>query len=88
MHDGVTIEEVNADVARMLPIWMDSWTLRDGRSARSYEAWQIAPALRPLKADVVGDVGNVLWIVLAMIALPAQPPPKITAAQAASAALV
>jgi predicted permease len=67
LRDGVTIEEANADVARMLPTWMDSWTFLDGRSARSYEAWQIAPALRPLKADVIGDVGNVLWIVLAMI---------------------
>lgn len=69
LRDGVTIEEASADVARMLPIWMDSWTFRDGRSARTYEGWQIAPALRPLKADVVGDVGNVLWIVLAMIGL-------------------
>jgi predicted permease len=67
LRDGMSIEEANADVARMLPIWMDSWTFRDGRSARSYESWQIAPALRPLKADVVGDIGSVLWIVLAMI---------------------
>jgi predicted permease len=67
LRDGITLEEANADVARMLPIWMDSWTFPDGRSARSYEEWQIAPALRPLKDDVVGDVGNVLWIVMAMI---------------------
>lgn len=67
LRDGVTIAEANADVARMLPIWMDSWTFPGGGSARSYEAWQIAPALRTLQADVVGDVGNVLWTVLAMI---------------------
>jgi predicted permease len=69
LRPGVTIEQANADVARMLPIWMDSWPFPDGRSARSYEAWRIAPALRPLKADVVGDIGNVLWVVLGMIGL-------------------
>lgn len=48
----------------MLPIWMDSWSFPDGRSARSYEAWQIAPAVRPLKDDVVGNVGIVAGLAI------------------------
>ncbi len=31
------------------------------------DVWRIAPALRPLKDDVVGGVGDVLWVVMAMI---------------------
>ena len=33
------------------------------------DTWKIAPALRPLKADVIGTVGDTLWVVMAMIGL-------------------
>ena len=34
-----------------------------------YETWRITPALRPLKQEVVGNVGNVLWVVMGTIGL-------------------
>jgi predicted permease len=63
----VPIAQANADVARMLPIWMDSWTNGPGTNSHFYEQWKIAPALRPLKDDVIGSVGNVLWLVMGTI---------------------
>ena len=33
------------------------------------DVWQIAPALRPLKQDVVGGVGNVLWVVFGTVGI-------------------
>src|SRR6478735_4576143 len=47
---------------------MNAWT-GPGTSPREYETWRIAPALRPLKEEVVGGVTDVLWVVMATIGL-------------------
>jgi len=69
LRPGITIAQANADVARMVPIWMNSWTNGPGTGPRAYETWRIAPALRPLKEEVVGGVTEVLWVVMATIGL-------------------
>jgi putative ABC transport system permease protein len=35
LKPGVTIAQANADISRMLPIWMDSWSNQPGVSGRS-----------------------------------------------------
>src|SRR5580704_1238789 len=68
LKPGIPIEQADADITRMLPIWMDSWSNGPGiDSHRFFEAWRITPALRPLKQEVVGSVGNVLWLVMGTI---------------------
>jgi predicted permease len=69
LRPGITIAQANADVAQMVPIWMDSWSDGPGTNSRVYETWKIAPALRPLKQEVVGSVTDVLWVVMATIGL-------------------
>ncbi len=69
LRPGVTIAQASADMARMVPIWMSSWSDGPGTSSRAYETWKITPALRPLKQDVVGGVIDVLWVVMATIGL-------------------
>lgn len=69
LKPGATIAQANADIVRMLPIWMDSWTNGPGSDPHFYEKWRIAPAVRPLKAEVTGSVGNVLWVVMGTIGL-------------------
>jgi predicted permease len=64
LKPGVTIAQADADVARMLPIWMDSWSNGPGTNPHFYEKWRITPAIRPLKQDVIGNVGNLLWVVM------------------------
>jgi predicted permease len=66
---GVTIAEANADLTRMLPIWMDSWTNGPGTNPHFYETWKITPMIRPLKREVIGNVGDVLWVVMGTIGL-------------------
>lgn len=66
---GVTIAQANADLARMLPIWMTSWPAAPGIDPHVYEAWRIAPAIRPLKDDIVGSVSSALWVLMATAAL-------------------
>jgi len=69
LKPGITIAQANADLARMVPIWMDSWSDAPGTNPRIYDAWNITPDLRPLKQDVVGSVTDVLWLVMATIGL-------------------
>jgi predicted permease len=69
LKPGVTIAQANADIARLLPVWMDSWSNGPGTNPHVYEAWRITPALRSLKQDVVGNVGNVLWVLMGTIGI-------------------
>jgi predicted permease len=69
LKPGITIAQANAEVARLVPIWMDSWSDGPGTNSRVYEIWKIAPDLRPLKQEVVGSVTDVLWVVMATIGL-------------------
>jgi predicted permease len=66
---GATIQQANADLASLLPVWMDSWSNCPGCNGRSYERWRITPALRPLKQEVVGNISDVLWVVMGTIGL-------------------
>jgi len=69
LKPGVTIEQANADVARMLPIVMSSFPAPEGFSLKLFEDAHIGPQLRPLKNDVVGDVGSTLWVLMGSIGL-------------------
>jgi predicted permease len=66
---GVTIGEANADLTRMLAVWMDSWTNGPGTNPHFYETWKITPMIRPLKREVIGNVSEVLWLVMGTIGL-------------------
>src|SRR6266478_869984 len=69
LKPGVTIEQVNTDVARMLPVVMSSFPTPPGFSIKLFEDAHIGPNARPLKRDVVGDVGSVLWVVMGSISM-------------------
>jgi predicted permease len=68
LKTGITIEQANADLSRLLPIWMNSWPT-PGVNPKVYEPWKITPALRPLKQEVVGSFQGALWVVMATIGL-------------------
>ncbi|MGA7961522.1 MAG: ADOP family duplicated permease, partial [Candidatus Acidiferrales bacterium] len=69
LKPGVTMAQASADVARMLPIANRTFPAPDGFSVALFEKAQIAPNLRPLKQDVVGNVGKVLWVLMGSIAM-------------------
>ncbi|HVH60524.1 MAG TPA: ABC transporter permease [Candidatus Sulfotelmatobacter sp.] len=69
LKPGITVEQANADVARMLPMVMSSFPAPPGFSLKLFEEARIGANLRPLKQDVVGDVGNVLWVLMGSIAM-------------------
>lgn len=69
LKPGVTIAQLNADVARMLPIVMRSFPAPPGFSIKLFEDARIGPNARPLKQEVVGDVGNSLWVLMGSIGM-------------------
>ena len=69
LKHGVTLAQANADIARLIPVWMDSWSNGPGTNPHVYETWHMTPALRSLKQDVVGNVGNVLWVLMGTIGI-------------------
>jgi len=69
LKPGVTMAQASADVARMLPIVSRSFPPPEGFSTKLFESAHIGPNLRSLKQEVVGDVGNVLWVLMGSIAM-------------------
>jgi len=72
LKPGVSIEQANADIGRLLPRWVERFPYPNGNGdakANYLDGWRITPAIRPLKQDVVGDVGNVLWVVMGTIGI-------------------
>jgi predicted permease len=69
LKPGVTLAQVKADMTRLIPIAIRSFPAPDGFPLSLFEKVQMNPTPRPLKQDVVGDVGNVLWVLMGSIAL-------------------
>ena len=69
LRPGVTLAEADADIAHLIPVWMDSWSNGPGTNSHYYKVWRIAPNFRSLKHQVLGNVDQILWIVMATIGL-------------------
>jgi hypothetical protein len=63
LKKGVTVAQANADIARMLPVYLERY------AGHRMDALHLQPAARPFKEDVVGDVGQVLWVLLGSISI-------------------
>ncbi len=69
LKPGISLAQADADASRLISVWMDSWTNGPGSNPHYYEVWRITPNFRPLKLQVIGNVGNVLWVVMATVGL-------------------
>jgi putative ABC transport system permease protein len=63
LKPGVTVAQANADVARMLPIFLEKY------AGHRMDSLHLEPAVRALKNDVIGNVGQVLWVLLGSISI-------------------
>jgi predicted permease len=69
LKPGVTIEQANADVARMIPMLVERFPLPPGFSREMFEEIKMGPNVRPLAVDVIGDVGQMLWVLLGTVGI-------------------
>lgn len=64
LKPGVTIAAANQDLAGVWKIWAETQG-----AAKTLEGFHITPNLRPLKKDVVSDVGSVLSVLMGALGL-------------------
>lgn len=69
LKPGATIAEANSDVARMLPIVWRSFAPPPGFSLDLFLNAHVGSNVRPLKRDVVGDSGSILWVLMGSVGL-------------------
>ena len=69
LKPGITIQQADADVARMVPIWLQAWPTAAGISRDLFRNAHVAPKIQPLKKEVVGDIGATLWVLMGTIGL-------------------
>ncbi|MBM3727963.1 MAG: FtsX-like permease family protein [Acidobacteria bacterium] len=69
LRPGVDIARANADLARMISIEMGSFPAPEGMSPKMFEEARLAPNIRPLMDDLVGDIGKTLWVVMATVGI-------------------
>ena len=69
LKPGATIEQANADVARMIPMTVERFRLPPGFSRQMFHDAKLGPRVRPLSEDVIGDTGQMLWILLGTVGL-------------------
>jgi predicted permease len=69
LKKGMGVEEANADIARMIPIVTEKFPLPSGMTTGMLKEAKFGPNVRPLKEDVVGDVGKTLWVLLGTVGI-------------------
>jgi predicted permease len=69
LKPGVTMDQAAADLDRLVPVAFNSFPPPDGFSKSLFESAHITSSLHPLKRDVIGDIGNVLWVIMGALAL-------------------
>ncbi len=67
LSPGATIEQANADLERMVPLWVEQ--SRNAPTLASLEETPWVTDARPLRPDYVGDIGNVLWMLLGTVGI-------------------
>ena len=67
LKPGATLQQASADVARMIPMVNSSFPPPPGFSVKLFADARITPGLRPLKQDVIGSLGKVLWVLMGSI---------------------
>jgi predicted permease len=69
LKPGTTVQQANADVARMIPISLGKFPPFPGGSVKMFEEARITPSVLSLKDDLVGDVRKVLWVLMGTLGL-------------------
>lgn len=67
LKPGMTIEHASADMARLIPGMADNFAMPPGFTKQMFNDVKLAPLVHPLSDDVVGDIGQVLWVLFGTV---------------------
>jgi len=66
---GVSLQQANTDVGRMIPIEFKKFAPPLGFSVKLFEQARFEADLRPLKEEVIGSLGKILWVLMGSISV-------------------
>jgi putative ABC transport system permease protein len=69
LRPGVTLQQANADVARMIGVELNKFPPPKGMNKQMMEDARLGPNVRLLLDDLLGDIGRSLWVVMATIGI-------------------
>jgi predicted permease len=69
LKPGVTVAQATADLTRLIPVTFAKFPPPSGASLAMFESARLAPVIQPLKQQVVGDIGNILWVLMGTIGI-------------------
>ncbi|HEY6337161.1 MAG TPA: ABC transporter permease [Candidatus Sulfotelmatobacter sp.] len=69
LRPGASLAQADADIARLISVWMDSWSNGPGTNPHYYERWRIRPNFRSLKQQVIGNISSVLWVIMSTVGI-------------------
>src|SRR5262245_26854959 len=64
---GGTVEQATLDMERIVPVWVEDWPSYPGIDRSAFA--QTRPLVRPLKQQLVSNVGNMLWVLMGTIGI-------------------
>jgi predicted permease len=67
LKPGETLASASVDVGRMFPIMVDRFPPQPGMTKQMAQSLALQPIVRPLKSDLVGDIGKLLWVLMGAI---------------------
>jgi predicted permease len=67
LKPGASLESAKADMARLIPVALDSFPPFPGGSKAMFENVGLAPVVQPLKQSIIGDVAGALWVLMGTI---------------------
>ncbi|HTX33388.1 MAG TPA: ABC transporter permease [Bryobacteraceae bacterium] len=69
LKPGVSMAQASTDMARLLPVYLASFPAPPGYNKKMFAEARLAPNLRPLTEDVVGNIGGTLWVLMGTIGM-------------------
>jgi predicted permease len=69
LKPGVSMQQARADVTRMIPLSLERFPPFPGFTSRMFVEARLGENLRPLKQELVGDIGSVLWVLMGTIGI-------------------
>jgi len=69
LKPGVSLAEANSDAARLIPGALNQFPPPPGYNQKMFTDAHLAPAFRPLKQTLLGDIGKILWVLMGTVGM-------------------
>jgi putative ABC transport system permease protein len=69
LKSGISLDQASSEIAKLIPVGIARFPPFPGYSAKMFDDARLAPNLRVLKDDVLGDIGSTLWVLMGTIGI-------------------